>query len=202
MKGKQSRKGTKTRRRGNTSGTNPNSQAQIYTGPTRLPLAKRQEETTTVELVQVIQVASNSSGVVNTVLLIQLNQFNESSSVIALWDENRCLSCTFEYCPQAMFTEQPTILAQSNMVVCLDRDSNAALTTLSGGFQFESSVIGSTSEKIRPAPYMMSGSEDASFSATSSVLDGAWKMYSANLTASSVYGYAYLRALFQLRGRL
>lgn len=190
----------RSRRRSRKSSVNPSANVQVYRGPLFLAGSQQQDRRVTVQLVQVLAFTTSGGGVLNTVLSLALNQFNEYTNYAALYDENRLLGCTFEYVPNFENSTNPSVV-NSVCVVCLDRDSNAALTTLSGGYQYESARVFASNKRIR-LTYRMSGSEDAQFASTSSTSQGFFKLYGASLSNTTTYGYFFIRALFQLRGRL
>jgi len=178
---------------------NPPSSAQVYMGPLILPHAKLQAATTTIRMTQTATISSSSS-VINTVISLALNQFDTYTSTGALWDEWRMLSCRCAFVPISMNTE-PTGLLGGTIAMCIDRDSNNALTTLSGAFDYESCKI-FASNSMSKITYRMTGSEDAQFASTSSYSPAYIKMYSSVGTASATYGYVFCEALVQFRGRL
>jgi len=178
------------------------SEAQVYKGPLRLPLAREQAAVTVSELVQVVAATASAGGVINPVINLSLSSMTDAASYVAIYDEARLLSAEIEYVPNAVNTlSAANPLAGSPLVICLDRDSNSALGSLSGGFDFESSRVGAVNERFRGPIFKMSGSEDAGFvgSTTSS---GFFKSYSAGNTANGNYGYFFVRSIFQFRGRL
>jgi hypothetical protein len=179
---------------------NPSARDQEYDGPFRLYKAIQQESLTEIELVQVLACTSSGAGVINNVVSLALNAFNENGNITNLWDEVRLLSATSEFVPNTSGW-LPASTAGAPFVSVLDRDSNVALTTLSGGFQYESSQV-TPINQINRNTYRMSGSEDAAFSPVSSFAFGNFKYYSAALTASTTYGYIFIRSIFQVRGRL
>jgi len=183
---------------------NPSAQMQIYRGPTRLRSASEQAHLVTVELIRVDAFTTSGAGVFAGVIQLTLNTFNEYSSFTTLYDENRLLSAVTTFIPfaeDAALINSTGAVAQSLFVACLDRDSNTALTTLSGGFQYESSKVSSITKR-NVLVYKMTGSEDAGFASTSAVNFGNFKYYGANFSPNTTYGYLFTRALFQLRGRL
>lgn len=179
---------------------NPSAGVQVYRGPSRLPNTISQQHLMTVELVQIQPATSSGGGVISTVISLALSSFNEYTNYSNLFDEWRLLSATCLYKSLSPHTELSTAL-NNLMVMVVDRDSNAALTTLSSGYQYESAKIFSTNE-TRSIRYLMSGSEDAQFASVSSTNPGFIKTYSANLSNSTQYGYFLIRGLFQLRGKL
>jgi len=184
--------------------TNPSSAAQSYSGPLRLPRVHNQTETTTVELIWLNICTASAGGIVNNVFAVSLNQFSEYSSFANLYDENRLLACTCEFLPLAKNSGNYFSGSAQNsamLVGCIDRDSNTALTTLSGGMTFESAKLFNSSSHSKWI-YKMSGSEDAGFSPVSTTVSTNFKFYGAGLSNSASYGYFLLRGLWQLRGRI
>jgi len=180
------------------------SSAQSYSGPLRLPRVHDQTETTTVELIWLNIVTASGGGVYNTTFAVALNAFSEYASYANLYDENRLLACTCEFIPLAKNSGNYFSGSAQNsaiLVGCIDRDSNAALTTLTGGMTFESGKLFNSSSHAKWI-YKMSGSEDAGFAAVSSTVFTNFKFYEAGLSNSASYGYMLLRGLWQLRGRI
>jgi hypothetical protein len=187
------------RNRKNGDRTNVSSAVQIYRGPSRKPLSSLQEQTSTIELVSVNGITSTGGGVINNVIGLALNTFQEYTNFTALYDEARLLACNIKWVPQYENTSGtgyvPAVLAMA-----IDRDTTTAFSTLTSALQFESVVFKSTTRPMH-LTYKMSGSEDAQF-AGSTVVPANVKLYAGNLTASTLYGYIVIRGLWQFRGRL
>lgn len=180
--------------------TNPSSAAQSYRGPLRLPLSRLQTQTTTIQLVQVVSANSSSGGVQNVVITLSLASFQEYTNFTAIYDEYRLLSAEAMFVPVSENSDTNSLLLSVG-AICLDRDSNAALSTLTSCYLYESCKVHSYNKRVSII-YRMSGSEDAAFASVSSYSPGYFKTYCASLTNSSLYGYYFVRGLFQFRGRL
>jgi len=188
--------------RGGVKLTNPSGSVQQYNGPMRIPLAAIQEETTSVEMTLITPITSTVGAVVNNVIALSLSSFNQAASFQAVWDEYRVLAATNVFVPNLehgqCFTT-PILYAPLAMVI--DRDSNAALTTLQQAASFGSCHIKSIASEIH-INYRMSGSEDAQWFGTA-VVTPAWvKMLAGGLSSSTNYGIVYTRAIVQFRGRV
>jgi len=206
-KSSSSKRNQKKTRRSN-SGTGPSANAQVYTGPIR-PIKNMVDNasTTLIEMSNLFPATTTSGGVLNTVIGLNMASFLDSASYIALYDEYRCISAVSEYCPNLVGTQilAPASLSYQPCVGFVDRDSAGAATSLAGSFDFESAKTFALDEHNENTKliYRMSGSEDAQFFSTGSASVPAYfKYFSNNLSASSNYGYFFVKVTFQVRGRI
>jgi hypothetical protein len=175
--------------------------SQIYRGPVTLPGSSIQEDLHTDELSLLVPVTASGGGVINNVQAFSLSSFPQASSYQALYDEYRLLAMECTWIPQQADCPQVPANALAVIAMVLDRDSSAALTTLTQAASYASVKLKCVNKSMRVV-YKMNGSEDAAWATTASAISAWIKVYGGALTASTLYGYIFLRGLFQFRGRV
>jgi hypothetical protein len=192
-----SKKQKRTRERMNIS-----AQRQEYSGPLTIPGSVKQKDLTLAKLIQFGNITS-SGGVLNNVLSLQLNAFNNYTNYSSSYDEWRCLKARFIYKPLNINASVPatssTFLLGGSIVGVVDRDSSNALSSLSAVEYGSAKVVSSNQDLI--LDFEMSGSEDAQFISSLSTSSAWFKIYASGLTTSAQYGNVFVEALFQFRGR-
>jgi hypothetical protein len=181
---------------------NISAQKQEYSGPLSIPGSVKQKDLTLAKLIQFGNITS-SGGVLNNVLSLQLNAFNNYTNYSSSYDEWRCLKARFVYKPLNVNSSVPatssTFLLGGSIVGVVDRDSSNALSSLSAVEYGSAKVVSSNQDLI--LEFEMSGSEDAQFISSLSTSSAWFKIYASGLTTSAQYGNVFVEALFQFRGR-
>jgi len=172
---------------------------QFYAGPLRLPGAKDQENLRTTELSFAFQISSGVGSTITNSIALQLNNFDEYTSFANLYDEYRLLAADMIFVPNAEKSIQAATL-YAPLIMVLDRDASAVLTSYGNGIDYESAVVASLNAQ-RKISYRMSGSEDALFITNPATVPAWFKLYAQGLSASTAYGWVFVKGLWQGRAR-
>jgi hypothetical protein len=195
------RKGSqKTSKKGKSNGAHIPGEKQFYNGPLRLPGKLDNKDLVEVEMTQDVAVTSSSGGVINTVVANNQAAFLDGTSLIALWDEWRCLSMELEYIPN-VWGSAYTSTATTCIYGVVDNDNATALTAYSSAADY-ASVVGFSPSQPCQMVWKMSGSEDAQFINNTATATGWFKFYATGEAASTGYGRFLVKAIFQYRGRI
>jgi hypothetical protein len=185
--------------------TNIPAQSQIYTGPLLVPGARLQEDTITANLQYVTTGTSSGGGSLTNVMSLAINGFQDYTSFTNAYDEWRCLKAICRWVPSAQdgvlgSTVAAGLFSYSPLVMVVDRDSSSALISYQTGCDYTSAEFKSINQDFL-VTFQMSGSEDGGFVTTPSAASAYFKTYAIGLTGTQIYGYWWVRALFQFRGR-
>jgi len=178
----------------------PPSSAQSYNGPYRLPKISSNMDTTVVEMSNLFTFSSSGGGAFANVIGNNLASFLDNTNFTAVWDEWRCLSMEAIYYPVldgASFNG----LAYQVAYGVIDNDNNAALTAATSAVDY-ASVKPFALDKKMVLKWKMDGTTDAAFLNNAGTATVWFKYYCTGLTASTTYGTAVVKALFQFRGRI
>jgi len=197
------RKGQKKKKSKNNA-VNPSPNATIYTGPLTMGILGRQENDVMTTQINVINaVATNGSGVINTVFDFssQVQANSDWSSFAATWGEFRILSGRIMLTPWNTFnTPTTTVLAPLYTVV--DRLNSTAIASLATVANYASSEQHLPSTVVvRSAK--MEGTDEAQWTDVAATPNDRIfiKLYSTGNTASlTLYDY-YNSYMVQFRGR-
>ncbi len=177
----------------------PDPTVLIYNGPPKLPQAREENRTETLELKSVLSLTSSVAGVIDTVIDNNPSGYLDWSSIAALWDEYRALSLMVHYFPYNRYSKSTTTCRPWYQVV--DRDSNGVLSSVNAAAQYESCVLRSL-EDPWTAICKMIASPSGDFKTTASPsFTFCIKGYQTGLSASTTYGEVLITLLVQVRGR-
>lgn len=167
---------------------------------TSLPGSQQMAETTLVELKLYQVVSSTAGGVINYTVNANPGGYTDWSSYNSTYREYRILATSLTYEPISNNTYNATV-QPGVLIHNVDRIDTTALASYGGAWNTASSDISNTGFKFSKTVKLI-GLEDAVFSPTATPVT-VWthKMYADTLTASTVYGRVFLRALVQFRGR-
>jgi len=176
---------------------NPPASATHYRGlPLDMPGIRSPEVAFPFRLRYFLTVTSTSGGVINTVVTASLSALSNYGSVATLFDEWRIVSAIIKWKPIGNLVANS--LLSDDLGIVIDRDSNAALTTLTGAALYHSGVINPVDRKSL-LPYRMSGVPQCTWNPVSTTPEFYVKLYASNLSASKNYGY--LDCAFWIQGR-
>lgn len=178
---------------------NPPTSATVYRGPYKLPGAKQENRTETIEMKSLLLVSSDSSGVINLVVDNNPSGYLDWSSVAALWDDYRALSLYIEYFPYNRYSKTTTNCKPLYQVI--DRDSTGILASVNAAIQYESCERKSIEDPwyrgvkmtdVLDSQFITTASPSATFSI---------KSYQNGYSTSTTYGEVMITLLIQVRGR-
>jgi len=183
----------------------------MYTGPIMLPKTILQEDVHCENLFFEGTLTSSSTGVINNFYTNDPTNCLEWTTWVLLYEEFRVLAFELEYFPSNRYSKTTTVCIPGVGVV--DKTGSGALSSLSNGFSHGSCRVLSLEDpwtsrrdfagnKAPSFTWRMSSAEEALFTNTSTTLsNGAIKLFFANLSNSTQYGIILLRFLVQFRGR-
>lgn len=176
---------------------------QVYSGPLLVPGSMLQRDSVLVNLAYVTSVTA-SSAVVNSVYGTNVSLFNNYTNQTNAYDEFRLLRCDFEFIPVSEnsnnWLTSTTDLINAPFIGCIDRDSSTAFSSYVGALEFASAKVKAIN-KTNKWTFIMDGSEDAAFFGSTSTSPAYLRTYASGLTSSGVYGYMFVKSLWQFRGR-
>jgi len=180
---------------------NPPEECVVYTGPTRIPLAEQERETSTVTMhYGPGDVSSNGSGAVLGTYTDDPSGYIDWSSLAAVWDEYRVLSMTVHWLPYNKYNH-PTNAIVGSGFSALDRDDVTSLTTESTILEYSSARAHLLTDKWSRT-CKMAGIQDSQWITTATpVPTKCVKFVSQGNTPSFLFGKVYIEALVQFRGR-
>jgi hypothetical protein len=181
--------------------TNPSEGVVVYRGPVRLPNQGEQRHTTSVYMTYgPSKITSTSGGLIETVVSNNPSGYNDWSSVAAMWDEYRVLALKMHYSPINKYNS-PTNIIKKHIYVLTDRDDGTAIASEALALNFESVKVHMLDESWSHTA-KMAGISEATFITTATPVGNMWiKMRSDQVSISQDYGYIWLEALIQFRGR-
>jgi hypothetical protein len=159
-----------------------------------------QEDVIPVELNFITASTSTSGSLLNTVIAPSLGLFDGYGSYISLYNEWRMLSCEARYVPN---TENAVVasIVYTPCASVIDRASSSALSTLTAAMDYASAHLFPLNKRDLQV-FKMSGSEDADFISITTGPSCYFKYLAGPTSASTIYGYFHLRAIWQFRGRI
>jgi len=178
----------------------PPSAATSYKGPFRLPKKNMNMDLTVVEVSNLFNASSSGSGVFAGVVANNLASFLDTTNLVALYDEWRCLSLEVLYVPVAEDSVIAT-LAYSVAYGVVDNDNSTALTAATQAVDYASVKPFALNRKMF-LKWKMNGPEDSGFINNSGTPTVWFKYFASGLTNSTTYGTLIAKALFQFRGRI
>jgi len=185
-----------------------------YLGPVWDPGAVGNLDMITANLVYNTTLTSSAGGIIS-------QSFDQTMTGLAGWayigaayDEFRVLAMQLEFYPFNRYSKTTTVCTPGVGVV--DRDSNAALTSLAQGFGYASCRILTLEDPWAdrrtykgncepPLVFKMDGVNDSSWITTATPTPSVkpnLKVYFTGLTPSTSYGMAVQRVLVQFRGKV
>jgi hypothetical protein len=157
-----------------------------FRGPVRNPKSRNEVSIIRTNIVSSSTASSNGSGVIATTYTTNPNGTNGWSSWVALFDEYRVLALELKYVP--LWHTLPSGTAGGTLLMVVDHDSVAALSSFNNACNYESLKTGSIDRPMTHT-YRLDGTLESNFINTSSPtgLQGV-KVYANGLTNSTQYG--------------
>jgi len=178
---------------------NPPANVTIYKGPFKLPGAKQENRTETIELKSLIVVSSSGAGVIDQVVDNNPSGYQDWSSVAALWDDYRALALLIEFFPYNRYSKTTTGCKPLYQVI--DRDSVGALASVNAAIQYESCERKSIEDPWSRGAKMLDVLDSQFVTTASPAATFAIKHYQNGYTISTSYGELLITLLIQVRGR-
>jgi hypothetical protein len=170
-----------------------------FRGPVRNPKSRNEVSIIRTNIVSSSTASSNGSGVIATTYTTNPNGTNGWSSWVALFDEYRVLALELKYVP--LWHTLPSGTAGGTLLMVVDHDSVAALSSFNNACNYESLKTGSIDRPMTHT-YRLDGTLESNFINTSSPtgLQGV-KVYANGLTNSTQYGNFIGTFLIEFRGK-
>lgn len=179
----------------------PPSGQVTYSGPLRLPRASANVTNRVERLTLVVTVQSTGAGIINNVFGNDLFTMTESADFTAIYDEYRCLGLEYKYVPN--YKNVQGTIGFGPLICVVDRDSNAALLTLSAAFNYESALCVTAGTSFTKVVKMDSVKDAGYLSTAPGNVDTWWvKLYGNSVNNTTNYGVMYISGLYEFRGRI
>lgn len=175
------------------------SQLVQFRGPVRNPKSRNEVSIIRTNIVSSSAATSSGAGVIATTFTTNPNGTNGWSSWVALFDEYRVLALELKFVP--LWHTLPTGVAGGTLLMVVDHDSVAALSSFNNACNYESLKTGSIDRPMTHT-YRLDGTLESNFINTSSPtgLQGV-KVYANGLSNSTQYGNFIGTFLIEFRGK-
>jgi hypothetical protein len=187
--------------------------ALVYKGPIWTPADQLQQDLIEVSLYYTGTLSSNAGGVINSVFDQTMTYLQLWGDYYAAYDEFRVLGVELEYFPSNRY-DRLTVTTTPGVSV-VDRDSNNALSGITGSFIYSSARVMSLDDpwtdnhdyrgsSVPSIKWRMDGVNDATWITTANPIPTTKptiKLFFSGLSASTAYGLVLTRYRVQFRGR-
>jgi len=176
----------------------PSSRLVMYRGPVRSFGAANEADLHTLVLTQEFLLTSSAGGVLATVVSDNPNAAANWSNLVNVFDEYRVLAIEFLYVPNNRYSK--TVTVTTPLLIVVDHDNNAALSSYSGAAQYASCKSFALDDPFKFRAQMSEVSEASFINTTAPTSRYYIKCYSTGLTVSTSYGVVILTFRVQFRG--